>query len=116
MMPELIEIKDGLLADADNVIMKARGPGLFPDQVQEYFMDKTKVPEKMVLRGNGNVTVSDGERVGVFDPDIFDYVFRLDIKAYYMSNVQLPWEKEILYPLFAEYKHGWVVVAPKGAE
>jgi len=116
MIPVMTEVKDGLLADADNVIMKARDPELFPENVKEYFMDKTKVSEKMVLRGPGNVTVAAGGRVGIFDPDIFDYVFRQGITGYYMSNVQLPWEKEVLYPLFAEYKHGWIAIAPRGVE
>ena len=116
MMPEMIEVKDGLLASEDNVIMKARGPELFPENIKAYFRNKTRVPEKMVLSGPGNVTVINGNRVGIFDRDIFDYVSRLEIKEYYMSNVKLPWEKDVLYPLFAKYKHGWLVIAPVGAE
>lgn len=116
MMPEMIEVVDGLLASEDNAIMKARDPELFPENVKEYFRDKTKVSKKMVLRGPGNVTVMTCDRMGIFDPDIFDYVSQLDIREYYMSNVQLPGEKEVLYPLFAKYKHGWVVIGPVGAE
>lgn len=115
MIPQLIELKDGLLADVDNVIMKARDPELFPENVKEYFQDKTKIPEKNVRRGHGNVTVEAGNRVLIFDSDMFDYISKLGANEYYISNIPIPWERTRLYPMFAKYSYGWVCLCPMEA-
>ena len=139
MMPELIEIKDGLLADADNVIMKAREPELFPDQVLEYFHEKTKVvctciertrsprirerikslifevPQGEINRGVTTVTVIVDGRRAVFDAELFDYARGLGIVDCYLSNVPLPGEEHEYYPLFIKYLRGWVCMSPMEA-
>lgn len=139
MMPELIELKDGLLADADNVIMKAREPELFPDQVLEYFHEKTKVvctgikrtrsprirerikslifevPQGEINHGVTTVTVIVDGRRAVFDAELFDYVRMLGIVDCYLSNVPLPGEEHEYYPLFIKYVHGWVCMSPMEA-
>ena len=139
MMPELIEIKDGLLADSDNVIMKAREPELFPCGVYGYFHDKTKVryggserkkspgirekikslffevPSGEIYRGVTTVTAMVDEKRAVFDAELFDYVDRLGIVECYLSNVPLPGEEHEYYPLFIKYVHGWVCMSPMEA-
>lgn len=139
MLPEMIEVKDGLLADAGNVIMKARSPELFPAQVIGYFNDKTKVkysgiertssprirerikrlvfdcPQGEVNHGATTVTVIVDGRRSVFDAALFDYVDKLGIVDCYLSNVQLPGEDREYYPFFIRYTHGWVCLAPMEA-
>jgi hypothetical protein len=139
MMPEMIEKKDGLLADADNVIMKARSPELFPAGVYGHFHDKTKVlcswierirspkiherierlifdiPIGEIDHGVTTVTVKVGEKRAVFDAELFDYVETLGIVDCYLSNIPLQGEEEEYYPLFVKYKFGWICLAPREA-
>lgn len=139
MMPDMIEVKDGLLASEDNVIMKARTPELFPDQVIEYFHEKTKVkctwierthsprlrerikrlifdiPTGEIDHGVTTITVKVDGRSAVFDAELFDYVDKLGIVDCYLSNVPLPGEEQEYYPLFIKYKHGWYCLAPMEA-
>lgn len=139
MMPELIEIKDGLLADADNVIMKAREPELFPVGVYGHFCYKTKVnctwiektrspkirerikrlifdiPKGDIDHGVTTVTVKNDGKRAVFDAELFNYVEKLGIIECYISDIPLPGEEQEYYPLFIKYKHGWVCMAPREA-
>jgi len=139
VIPQLIEIKDGLLADADNVIMKAREPELFPCGVFGYFHDKTKVrcegnersqrygirekikslffevPRGEIYHGVTTVTVRVDERRAVFDAELFDYADKLGIVDCYLSNVALPGEEHEYYPLFIKYTNGWICMSPMEA-
>lgn len=138
MMPEMIEVVDGLLASEDNVIMKARDPGLFPDGVRVYFEDKTKikytgierttirkirdiitiavmdVPQGEIIKGVTTVTVRDYSRRAVFDADLFNYADKLGIVDCYLSNIPLTGEESAYYPIFIKYRHGWLCIAPMG--
>lgn len=109
---DLIEVKDGLLSTEDKVIMKARCPELFPDNIQEYFQDKEKVKENKIEFGLHKVTVWTEDKRAVFDSRFIDYVKSLGKIEYYLSNVMLPCEDGEYYPLFAKYKYGWCIVAP----
>jgi hypothetical protein len=112
--PTLVEVKDGLLMSPDEVIMKAREPELFPDLIQNYFKDKDKVQYKKIEFGLDRVTVRFKDKNSVYDAAIFDYLKTLGRIDCYLSNVPLPGEEAPYYPLFARYRHGWVVVSPLG--
>ena len=116
MMPEMIEVKDGLLASEDNVIMKARYPELFPENVRGYFQDKTKVLYRRIEKGLDKVIVKVNDKRAVFDADLFNYADNVDGRVdYYLSNVPLPGEDGAYYPLFAKYRYGWLCVSPMEA-
>jgi len=116
MMPGMVEVVDGLLASEDNVIMKARGPELFPENVRGYFQDKTKVLYRRIEKGLDTVTVKVNDKRAVFNVDLFNYADNIAGRVdYYLSNIPLPGEDGEYYPLFAKYRHGWVVISPMGA-
>lgn len=114
MRVDLIELQDGLLADKDKIIMKARDPELFPTEIQAYFVDKEKVQSKKIEFGVSKVVVKTADKRACFDPDLVDYVKELGRVNYFLSNVPLPGEDIGYYPLFAKYKHGWVCISPLG--
>lgn len=113
-MQGLIEVRDGLLASPDNVIMKVRDPELFPELVREYFRDKTKVRYNRIEIGLDRVKVKINDRVAVFDKDLFDYLQGMGRIDCYLSNVPLQGEEVELFSLFAKYRWGWLCIAPMG--
>lgn len=106
----LTEIKDGLLGTSDKVLMKARDPRLFPENIQAYFADKTKALPSKVYLGEDWVTVATKGKTSFFDTDMFEYIRTLGRVDCYLSNVPLP--NNEVYPLFVKYRYGWVVLAP----
>lgn len=110
---DLIEVKDGLLVSSpDKILMKARCPELFPENLQAYFNDKNKINCNKIDFGLEKVTVRDEDKRAVFNTDYFDYLKTLGKIEYYLSNVKLPYEDGDYYPLLAKYKYGWVMVSP----
>lgn len=109
---ELVEVTDGLLSSPDKVIMKARCPELFPENVQEYLKNRSKMDSMIVEDKLKKVTIISEGRYSVFNTDYFDYIRRLESIEWFLSNVALPGEDDRYYPLIAKYKGGWVVLAP----
>lgn len=108
----MIEVQDGLLVSEDKVMMKARCPELFPANIQAYFQDKEKISSKKIDFGIHKVRVLTESRRAVYDPKLILYVKSLGKIEYYLSNVPLQGDNELLFPLFAKYRFGWVVLAP----
>lgn len=111
-MQPLVEITDGLLGTPDKVIMKARSPDLFPCYVQAYFEDKIKLTRNKIECGIDRVTVRTEDKKAIYDSDLFNYIKSLGKIECYLSNVPLQGDNELLFPLFAKYRFGWVVLAP----
>lgn len=109
---ELKEVIDGLLVSPDKVMMKAREPGLFPENVRLYFSDKIKVSSKEIEAGLDKIIIRTSDKRAVFDSELFEYVKSHGRIDYFLSNIPLPGETGEFYPLFAKYKHGWVVLSP----
>lgn len=110
-MDDMIEVKDGLLATPDKSLMKARDPVMFPERVQEYFEDVNKIKEIIINPEIRKIVITTSDKKAFFDPELFNYIYKLSPVGYYLSNVPLPGEGEY-YTLFAEYDHGWCVLAP----
>jgi hypothetical protein len=114
MLPEFVEIKDGLLGAPKKhpVLMKARDPELFPENIQAYFQDKNKVQYKKIEFRLNKVIVRFKDKRSVYDAEIFSYLKDLGRIDCYLSNVPIPGDDVGYYPLFAKYKYGWVVISP----
>ncbi len=124
--PEFIEVKDGLLTSPDNSIIKARDPNVFSDNIKKYFNRKIKISPREIEDRVWSVVVNTGRCCSRFDNKLFRYVENVvnskekskDLLSFgektewYLSEVPLDGYDTKYYPLFAKYKHGWVVLFP----
>jgi len=111
--PELVEVKDGLLASEENEIMKARSVSLFPDNVKSYYENIETVKEIIIQPGSRMIKMTTSDKQAFFDLELFEYVYNLHPKNYYLSGVPISKDEE-LYTLFVEYEYGICVIAPMG--
>lgn len=122
--PELIEVKDGLLTSQDNSIIKARDSTVFTGNLLKYFNNKRKIAPGDIKDRIWSVAVNAGRSCSYFDNKLFRYVqdvvnseenkgfLHREKIEWYLSEVPLDGYDTEYYPLFAKYKHGWIVLSP----